>query len=174
MSGCSQHAQCAKAEHKRAVWSWGSLDTLAAVSQGMRTASWTAFYSSCQHDASESPRSRSKEGPETQRHKGDKSVRWAERVASKTGEMHSGSCTGAESWGAVMGRPAWPTRGLADSRAFSIKRRLLAQSSWGARWHASLAVLVAAGHTGLPAQHWQRLMSLCSDICKMAEKYQEG
>lgn len=34
-----------------------------------------AFPSSRQHDASESPRSRSKEGPETQRHKGDRSSR---------------------------------------------------------------------------------------------------
>lgn len=39
---------------------------------------WAAFFhSSHQHDASESTRSRSKEGPETQRHKSDRSSRWA-------------------------------------------------------------------------------------------------
>lgn len=136
---------------------------LVGVSQGMQM--WTAFPSSHQHDASESPRSRSKEGPETQRHKGDKSSRWAECTAGRSGETHSGRFSEAESWGAVVGWAAWLMRGLAESRALSTGRGCLTQSSWGAWWRLSLSLLVASGHIGLPAWRWQRLMSLCSDIC---------
>lgn len=109
---------------------------LAGVLQGIQM--WTAFPSSHQHDASESPRSRSKEGPETQRHKGDKSSRWAECTAGRSGETHSGRCSGAESWEQLWGEQP-------DSQGAWQRAELLAREE--DVWHRAHEVLGDVCHS---------------------------